>query len=217
MLNRLAAVAVLLAATPAAAQIILPPADTPPADTQPSGTSSVICQFIPNSSGGLMRVCVPTQPNGSEEPDSADPMNPQPAQPTGPQAVTEVPLARSHGTFTLEATVNGMTTLPFTLDSGASAVVIPKSVAEELVQNGTLTEDDYVGPTVSSLADGSLHHNDVIILHSITVGGQTVNDVKCVVGDEGSSLLLGETFLRKFKSWKIDDARSVLTLQSEPT
>lgn len=82
----------------------------------------------------------------------------------GPQPVTEVPLGRSHGTFTLKATVNGMTTLPFTLDSGASAVVIPRSVAEELIQNGTLTEDDYVGPVVSSLADGSLHRNDVITL-----------------------------------------------------
>jgi clan AA aspartic protease (TIGR02281 family) len=214
VLNRVAAVAVLLAATLAAAQILFPPADAPAAELQSRGSSSVICQFMPDGWGGRMPVCRPTEPDTSGEPDSALPMNPQPAQPAGPQAVTEVPLGRSHGTFTLRATVNGMTTLPFTLDSGASAVVIPRSVAEELIQNGTLTDDDYVGPTVSSLADGSLHRNDVITLHSITVGGQTVNNVKCVVGDEGSSLLLGETFLHKFKSWKIDNSRGVLTLQS---
>ena len=157
-----------------------------------------------------MQVCRPTEPNFNGEPRRALPANPRSTQPMGPQNVTEVPLGQNHGTFTLRATVNGKTTLPFTLDSGASAVVIP---AEELIRNGTPTQDDYVGPGVSSLADGNVHRNDVIILHFITVDGQTINDVKCMVGDEGSSLLLGETFLNKFRFWKIDNARSVLTLQ----
>ena len=204
MPKRLAAVAALLAATPAAAQMVFSPAN-------PTPTATLICQFIPNGGGGLMQVCRPTERNFNGEPKRAFPANPRSTQPVGPQNVTEVPLGRNHGTFTLRATVNAMTTLPFTLDSGASAVVIPRGVAEELIRNGTLTKDDYVGPGVSSLADGSVHRNDVIILHSITVSGQTVNDVKSVVG-EGSSLLLGET-LNKFRSWKIDNARSVLTLQ----
>ena len=180
LLKRLAAVVALLTATPAAAQMVFSPAN-------PTPTATPICQFIPNGWCGLMQVCRPTEPNFNGEPQRAFPANPRSTtQPMGPQNVTEVPLGRNHGTFTLPATVNGMTTLSFTLDSGASAAVIPRGVAEELIRNGTLTEDDCVGPGVSSLADGNVHRNDVIILNSITVGGQTVNDVECVVGDEGS-------------------------------
>ena len=65
------------------------------------------------------------------------------------------------------------------------------------------------------LADGSTNTNDVY-LHSVTVGGRTINNVPCFVGGPGSSLLLGQTFLRRFKSWSTDNECGVLIL-GEPT
>jgi clan AA aspartic protease (TIGR02281 family) len=134
-------------------------------------------------------------------------------QPWRPET-TEVPLMRDrYGTFTLLATLNGTTILPFTLDTAASNVTIPENIATELMRNGSLTRADYVGDAVSTLADGSKRHDTLYTLRSITVGGRTVTNVECSVGDEGSSLLLGQSFLRKSASWSIDNVRGVLLLK----
>jgi clan AA aspartic protease (TIGR02281 family) len=133
-------------------------------------------------------------------------------------AITEVPLLRNHyGTFTLLATLNGTTTLPFTLDTGASRVTLPRGVALELMRNGSLTVSDYVGHAVSTLADGSRRRDMLYRLRSITIGGLRVPDVECSIGDERSSLLLGQSFLSKFRSWSIDNSRGVLVLTAVQT
>jgi clan AA aspartic protease (TIGR02281 family) len=135
------------------------------------------------------------------------------AAPAPQPSITEVPLLRNHyGTFTLLATLNGTTTLPFTLDTGASRVTLPRSVALELMRNGSLTASDYVGHAVSTLADGSRRGDILYRLRSVTIGGLKVPDVECSIGDERSSLLLGQSFLSKFRSWSIDNSRSVLVL-----
>jgi clan AA aspartic protease (TIGR02281 family) len=138
-----------------------------------------------------------------------------PARPSLPQpAITEVPLAWTHGhTFTLLATLNTTTTLAFTLDTGASDVVIPRSVAVKLQLSGTLSEADYLGDSTYTLADGHQRRSRRYMLRSVTIGGLSVTDVECLVGDEGSSLLLGQSFLQKFASLSIDNVRGVLVLK----
>ena len=126
----------------------------------------------------------------------------------------EVPLERLGGAFVLPATLNGTTTLTFLLDSGATDVVLPKSIAAELAQNGSLAPQDYVGDGVGVLADGSAVPESHFLLHSITVGGQTVTNVECSVGADGGPALLGQSFLQRFPSWSVDNARGVLVLQS---
>ena len=129
-------------------------------------------------------------------------------------SIHEVPLVRDrHGTFTLLATLNGTTTLAFTLDTGATNVTIPQSIAQELMRDGSLTVADYVGNAVSILADGTKRHDTLYRLRSVTIGGLTVTDVECSVGDEGSALLLGQSFLSKFGSWSVDNGRGVLVLK----
>jgi predicted aspartyl protease len=46
----------------------------------------------------------------------------------------------------------------------------------------------------------------------VAVAGRTVHDVRCLVGEDNTSLLLGQAFLRRFKSWTVDNARHVLVL-----
>lgn len=134
--------------------------------------------------------------------------------PAAQPSIHEVPLVRDrHGTFTLLAMLNGTTTLAFTLDTGATNVTIPQSIAQELMRDGSLTVADYVGNAISILPDGTKRHDTLYRLRSVTIGGLTVTDVECSVGDEGSALLLGQSFLSKFGSWSVDNGRGVLVLK----
>lgn len=132
----------------------------------------------------------------------------------GRPGAVEIPLTgEASGTHTLQGTVNGTTPLTFLLDTGASFVMIPRGVADALMADGTLTPADYVGTVASVLADGRQLSQPLYLLRSITVGGRTVTDVQCVVGnDDQTSLLLGQSFLHKFRSYSIDHVRSVLVL-----
>ena len=59
--------------------------------------------------------------------------------------------------------------------------------------------------------------NQLYILHSVTIAGRTVYDVPCVVGDDNTSMLLGQSVLQKFRSWSIDNERQVLLLKEKET
>ena len=128
-----------------------------------------------------------------------------------PGIVGEAPITWNAGGYDVTAQVNGRS-LTFTLDTGATTVVIPQNVADQLMIDGTLTTADYLGPSTATLADGSKQTINRYKLRSITVGGRTVHDVVCDVGDNGMSLLLGQSFLLHFKTWSTDNQRKVLLL-----
>ena len=145
-----------------------------------------------------------------------------PTQPFGPAAfgqtlpppvtAMEVPIYPLHGTNIVPVTVNGSLTRDFTLDSGAATVVIPPSIARELRREGSLTESDFVRTGTFVIADGTTHIEPVYRL-SITVGGVTLHDIECAVGTDEYTSLLGQSFLRHFSSWSIDNRRGVLKLE----
>ena len=120
-------------------------------------------------------------------------------------------ISEGGGLYKIDAALNGRQ-IAFELDSGASDVVIPKSTAKMLVADGTLTPADFLGNVTSVLADGSKVSNPAYLLHTVAVAGRTVHDVRCLVGEDNTSLLLGQAFLRRFKSWTVDNARHVLVL-----
>jgi hypothetical protein len=124
-----------------------------------------------------------------------------------------VPIVRRGNNYFVPVTLNGSLTLEFTVDSGASGVVVPANIIEALQRGGTLGAGDVIGKTVATLADGSKSPASVVRLKSVTVGGKTLLNVVAMGGPPGSSLLLGQTFLGRFKSWSIDNARSVLVLK----
>jgi len=139
---------------------------------------------------------------------------PQPYNPPQPSNVSQpvvVPMAQVDGTFTVPATIGGRTALTFILDTGASSVVIPADIAAELERDGMLTETGVTGTAV--LANGHKFVSKGAILNSVTVGGVTINDVECEIAPKGSSLLLGQTWMRKFKSVAIDYASNSLNIR----
>lgn len=55
------------------------------------------------------------------------------------------------------------------------------------------------------------------IIGSLKVGDQIVENVCVSIGGEKGSLLLGQSFLEKFKSWSMDNASHELVFQRSKT
>lgn len=120
---------------------------------------------------------------------------------------------RMGGVFVLPATVNGTSTAYFIVDSGASNVQIPAELAEEMKRNGTLTEADSLGQRRFTLADGSGLQQRVVRLRSIKIGERTMENVMASVSPARSRALLGQSFLRRLSSWKIDNVKNSIEFE----
>jgi clan AA aspartic protease (TIGR02281 family) len=110
-------------------------------------------------------------------------------------------------------TINDAIRLDFIVDSGASEVTIPADVVRTLLRTGTLRDSDLLGERTYELADGSRHVNQRFRIRSLKVGNRILTDVTGSVAPTEGSLLLGQSFLQRFRSWSVDNARGVLLLE----
>jgi len=119
------------------------------------------------------------------------------------------------GIFVVPVEINGAITLDFAVDSGASTVTIPANVYNTLVRTGTINGSDIIGQGTILLADGSKSKLPVFRIRSLKVGDKTIKDVIATVLPSGGQLLLGQSFLARFKSWSLDNTKHVLLLNSQ--
>jgi hypothetical protein len=126
---------------------------------------------------------------------------------------TEIRLRRKGGTFDVPVTINDTVTIPFAIDSGSSDVSVSADVLQKLIQSGTVSKADFLGKQTYHLADGSRVSSDTFRIHSLKVGDREVRDVIGSVTNDADSLLLGQSFLTRFRSWSIDNQRGVLLLR----
>jgi clan AA aspartic protease (TIGR02281 family) len=127
---------------------------------------------------------------------------------------TRVPLKVSGGTFVVPVEINGIITLDFLLDSGASDVTVPSDVFSTLRGTGTIKESDVGGQRTYVLADGSKTQSATFTIRSLKVGDMIVENVGASVTPSQGSLLLGQSFLKRFKSWSIDNTTRGLLLEA---
>jgi clan AA aspartic protease (TIGR02281 family) len=116
------------------------------------------------------------------------------------------------GTFVVPVRINDQITLKFVIDSGASDVSVPADVVTTLLRTGTITDADFLGTQKYRMADGSTVPSQQFVIHSLKVGDRTLNDVTGSIAPVAGSLLLGQSFLHRFKSWSIDNQREALIL-----
>jgi clan AA aspartic protease (TIGR02281 family) len=109
--------------------------------------------------------------------------------------------------------INKAITLDFVLDSGASDVSIPSDVFGTLVRAGTITKEDIIGSDTYTLADGSQKKSTTFRIRSLKVGPVVLENVKGSVAEDTGPLLLGMSFLSRFKSWSVDNERHILVLR----
>lgn len=129
-----------------------------------------------------------------------------------PKGTIMVPVTADSGGFVVPATINNQIKLNFLIDSGATYVSIPSDVVLTLVRTGTVTDSDFVGTQTFTLADGSTVPSPTFRLRTLKVGNIEVQNVLASVGSVSSPLLLGESFLRRFASWSLDNGRNALLL-----
>jgi clan AA aspartic protease (TIGR02281 family) len=121
--------------------------------------------------------------------------------------VYRIQVARAGTGMLVQVRLNRSVTAPFLLDTGASDVLIPRSVADQLGLR--------VGPEARtkrySTANGVVTH-PVVMLRSVDLGGAVVENVPASVSPDMQVGLLGLSFFNHF-TYNIDAAAGVVTLR----
>lgn len=126
--------------------------------------------------------------------------------------VQRIPLKALGGAFVVPVLVNGQITLNFMLDSGEADVAIPEDVVLTLARTGTIQKRDFIGKQNYKLANGAIVPSPTFLIRSLKVGGYVVENVKANMSSAKGLLLLGQSFLRRFASWSVDNKHGVLLL-----
>jgi clan AA aspartic protease (TIGR02281 family) len=109
--------------------------------------------------------------------------------------------------------INGAIKLDFMVDSGASEVSIPADVFSTLLRTATMTQADITGSRKYSNADGETNESQTFVIRSLKIASVEVLNVAAKVAPANAPLLLGQSFLNRFRSWSIDNSTQELTLE----
>ena len=155
-----------------------------------------------------------TQPSfGSDNaPLASASAKPPPELPRTISEATVIPMVSEGGTFVVPVRINDQITLDFVIDSGASDVSVPADVVIILLRTGTITNSDFLGTQEYRMANGKTVPSQQFVIRSLKVGDPTLENVTGSVAPVEGTLLLGQSFLRRFKSWSIDNQREALVL-----
>ena len=150
----------------------------------------------------------------TEQVERACPLTISPATAASDEASeVRVSLVNVGGTFVVPVVINDAISLDFTVDSGAADVTVPIDVFSTLVRAGTITKGDISGSQTYVTATGDKAALPTFTIRSLRVGGITIHNVSGVVVPVQGTLLLGQSFLRRFRSWSIDNSRHELLLR----
>jgi len=127
-------------------------------------------------------------------------------------AGAEIALENEGSGYRVTGQINGVTTVKFVVDSGATYVALPQDVVDDMVKAGTVTDADMRGRAVFVIANGKRHRAMLLMLRQLEVGGHVVTNVMASVLPAHAHALLGLSFLAKFKSWTLDTQRHVLAV-----
>jgi hypothetical protein len=125
---------------------------------------------------------------------------------------TRIPLVRRSGGLIAPVIVNNSIKLDFIVDSGASDVSIPADVFSRLVSANTVTQADITGIRNYKNADGEVFQSKTFLIRSLKIGNVEAPRVQAKVSPSNAPPLLGQSFLKRFKSWSIDNSTQELIL-----
>lgn len=126
--------------------------------------------------------------------------------------ILKIPILK-HGDIFLVSIIIGGEEKKYIFDSGASDVTLNQSTYDKLVGNGIIQFKHRLPKGSYRLADGAIKEYQRTLIPSIIVGGNRVSNIAASIVPDGQPLLLGKSFLDKFKSWKIDNSKNILIIQ----
>jgi predicted aspartyl protease len=136
----------------------------------------------------------------------------QPRYATTTDGQIGVPLTKVQNSYMLTAlldSLSGRRTVNFVLDTGADLVCLPDAMVDDMIRRGELQQSK-IGFVRLRNADGHTQITRRFVLWEIDLDGYIIVDVPAT--DGGAVPLLGQSFLNKFQSYQIDNARQVLVL-----
>lgn len=115
--------------------------------------------------------------------------------------LVKVPFVERGGVKVIPVKLNGVS-MDMIYDSGCSGIHLSFLELQQLYKQGCFSESDFVGTSYSSIADGSIVENGVIMLHSVEVApGIVLKNVEATVSlNQDAPLLLGNSVLDKVAS-----------------
>jgi hypothetical protein len=122
-------------------------------------------------------------------------------------------MEQSGGVYVVAVRFNNTITLNAVIDSGAADVSVPADIVSTLKRTNTITREDFLGTQTYVLADGSKVPSQQFRIRSLKVGNKTVENVVASIASVEATILLGQSFLRKFKSWSVDNEKHTLVLR----
>lgn len=122
-------------------------------------------------------------------------------------------MEKSGGVYAVPVRFNDTITLDAIVDSGAADVSVPADIFLTLMRTKTITQDDFLGQQIYRLADGSEVPSQQFRIQSLKVGNKTVENVVASIASVNATILLGQSFLSKFKSWSVDNEKHTLNLR----
>ena len=126
---------------------------------------------------------------------------------------TRIPLVKMSGGLIAPVVINSTLKLNFVVDSGASDVSIPADVFSSLVRANTVTQADITGVRNYKNADGEVYQSKTFVIRSLKIGNIEAPRVQAKVSPSNAPPLLGQSFLKRFKSWSIYNSTQELILQ----
>ena len=167
----------------------------------------------------------PTQQSAAGQKTNALPQFAPPQQPAQQTATAlsqtgkRIPVRLSGKTYIVPVLINRSIWQPFMIDTGASEMMIPVDLAKTLYRGGYITKEDIGGDKNYVLADGGTVRNTQFRIDSLQIGegdnAVIAQNVVGSIGGPGASLLLGQSFLRQFRS-TFDNKNSLLIVDAEP-
>ena len=122
-------------------------------------------------------------------------------------------MEKEGGVYVVPVRFNDMITLNAIVDSGAGDMSIPADIVSTLMRTKTITDQDFLGQQTYVLADGSRVPSQQFRIRSLKVGNITIENVVASIGSVNGEILLGQSFLNRFKSWSVDNEQHTLTLR----
>ncbi|MEO7982810.1 MAG: retropepsin-like aspartic protease, partial [Bacteroidota bacterium] len=126
---------------------------------------------------------------------------------------TIVHFEHSEGVLKIPVTLNGIE-MYFIFDTGASLISISTTAADELYRQGKLSDNDFLGKSNFSDANGDITEGTIINLSSVRIGNRELNNVQaCVTQGQNAPLLFGQSALQKFGKVSIDYITNEITFE----
>ncbi|MBQ8362042.1 MAG: retroviral-like aspartic protease family protein [Bacteroidaceae bacterium] len=124
-----------------------------------------------------------------------------------------VPYSELGGVKTIPVKLNGVS-MDMIFDTGCSGMSISLNELLTMQKNGKFSENDIVGITEATIADGSVVENGLINLHEVEIGGKDgiiLHNVKASVAlNQIAPILLGNGVIDAVASVEVDNINKII-------